>query len=90
MGGKAVLGDDLAAAVGEARPEGSPDAPAIEFFTDEAGSFEVYGLAPGGWDLTFSGNPAFSTSLIIPDGTDGLFDLGVLRLPARTRNASGS
>lgn len=66
---------------GEARPTDDPRAKPIQFFTDENGMFQVYGLAPGDWNLLFEGEEQFAASLLIPEDAEGLYTIGSLRLP---------
>ncbi len=70
---------------GEARPEGDPQAGPITFFTDENGQFQIYGLAPGSWEIRFGGDEPFTAIFSLPADAQGLYEVGSFRLPILQR-----
>jgi outer membrane usher protein len=70
---------------GEARPDGDPQAGPIGFFTDENGQFQIYGLAPGSWEIRFGGDEPFTAMFFLPPDAQGLHDVGSFRLPILQR-----
>lgn len=91
-GGKLLRSDGTAAALvtgsvmrsGEVAPE-----PGIDFFTDEQGAFQMYGLRPGTYRATISATPSTaqhaaagpaSFSFAIPEGVSGYYDLGTISI----------
>jgi len=85
--GYLLTGEGKAAAflAGEARLEGDPQAEPVSFFTDENGQFQVYGLAPGSWEIRFGGDEPFAASFSIPTDAQGLYEVGSIRLPILQR-----
>ena len=55
--------------------------PGIDFFTDETGFFEAYGVRPGNYMLSLTDSPAAKLKLLVPEGTSGKYALGDLTVP---------
>jgi outer membrane usher protein len=49
-----------------------------EFFTDEAGYFEIYGIGPGEYTLLLPSDPNIAYSAIVPEDANEYVDLGEL------------
>ncbi|MEI6875546.1 MAG: hypothetical protein WCL50_10520, partial [Spirochaetota bacterium] len=67
----------------DALPGGGPGdgAPGIDFFTDETGFFEAYGVRPGNYMLSLTDSPAAKLKLLVPEGSSGKYALRDLSVP---------
>ncbi|NEQ34231.1 MAG: hypothetical protein F6K04_25140 [Leptolyngbya sp. SIO4C5] len=75
-------GDPVALQRGTLISISDPDWPVIELFTNRAGRFAASGLKPGRYRLQIFGTENKVVELIIPEQTSGLFEAGILSLPA--------
>ena len=76
-------GKAVAWRAGEVRPAEDAQGQPIAVFTDENGLFQVYGLAPGSWEVLFPGEEPFKARFTIPGDSSGLYEIGSFRLPIR-------
>lgn len=62
-------------------PQGKP----LELFTNRNGRFSVEGLKPGRYELRLYADPKAAVRFEIPKDKAGVYEIGVLRLPAGSR-----
>ena len=52
-------------------------------FTDESGTFEIYGLIPGEYRVTVLGRPGFHGTLVIEPGEERMVNVGAVEIGSR-------
>jgi outer membrane usher protein len=76
-------GDPVSLVGGSLVPLASPDAEPIPVFTNRTGRLVGIGLKPGKYRLTLLTDPPFTTEIDIPAGSEGLVNLGDIRVNQR-------
>lgn len=78
MGVLTDAGEPLVLTSGSARSLDDPDAPVVAIFTNRTGRFSAGGLKPGRWRLIMAGPIPLHYDIVVPTGTVGLHQAGVL------------
>jgi outer membrane usher protein len=82
-GGRLVYGDGTPVALqaGEVYVPGDESFESMIFYSDETGTFQFYDLVPGTYGVRMYMSRDAVQEFVIPEGAEGLFDIGNVRIP---------